>query len=119
MNNEGIMVPLIFFSALVLLVMLLLAYQLIKKRTFIRLLEKNSDMSPASIEAVGRYLFAPKNDQRKGVFMLVVAFAIWGFSWTAEFRGGNLDLNDALNGIALFPFFAGVAYLILHYLDRD
>lgn len=120
MNNQEIAVPLIFFSAVVILVGLILAYQLLKKRWFIQLVDKHNDMQPESIRVLGRLFFSSKNDLRKGVFLLVVALAVWGFSLVVDFRsGGNLDLNTALNGIALFPFLAGIAYLILFYFERD
>lgn len=120
MSNQEIAVPLIFFSSVVILIGLILAYQLLKKRWFIKLIDKHNDMQPESIRAVGRLFFSSKNDLRKGVFLLVVALAIWGFSLVVDFRsGGNLDLNTALNGIALFPCLAGLAYLILFYFERD
>lgn len=119
MNNEEILVPLIVFTSIVVLIAVMLAYQLLKKRQFIKLLEQHGDMQPDAIAAVGRFFFASQNDLRKGVFLLIIALAIWGFSFLVDFRsGGNLDLNQALNGIALFPCFSGFAYLLLFYASR-
>jgi hypothetical protein len=53
------------------------------------------------------------------VFSLLLAFAIWGFSFMADFpQNGNLDLNDAIFGLGLFPFCGGIAYLILTFVER-
>ncbi|MDN7123451.1 hypothetical protein J6I90_00980 [Pseudidiomarina sp. 1APP75-32.1] len=119
MSNEEVLVPLIVFASIVTLVGLILTYQLIKKRTFLKFLERHAEMTPESIHAIGRLFFTSHNDLRKGVFLLVTALAIWGFSLMVDFAGGNIDLNAAINGIALFPCFAGIAYLVLAYLSRE
>lgn len=119
-NSAEVLVPLIVFTSLILVLGLVLLYQFSKKRAFLRLLEKQGDIKPESIKATGSVLFSSNNDRRKGVFCVLIAFAIWGFSLLVDFHGnGNLDLNHALYGIGLFPFFGGIGYLILFLLERN
>jgi hypothetical protein len=118
-----ILVPLIVFSALVALMALFLLYKYKKKKLFLQMVERSlqqqAPLTPETIREVAQHFFAANRDVRKGVFLLVTAFSILAFSQLADFRkNGNLDLNDALNGIAILPGLLGLAFLLLALLDR-
>lgn len=119
-----ILVPLIVFSALVALIGLLLLYKYKKKKLFLQMLERtlqqNASLSPELIREVAWHIFAANRDLRKGIFLLVLSAGILAFSYFADFRqNGNLDLNDALNGIAILPGLLGLAFLLLARLNRQ
>lgn len=119
-----ILVPLIVFSALVALIGLLLLYKYKKKKLFLQMVERtlqqNASLSPELIREVARHIFAANRDLRKGIFLLVLSAGILAFSYFADFRqNGNLDLNDALNGIAILPGLLGLAFLLLARLNRQ
>lgn len=118
-SPEEVLVPLIVFSTVVLLVALILWYQLSKKKAFLRFVSEHDGISVDAIRALGQQFFSPSNDLRRGVFLLGIALAVWGFSLAVDFpQRGNLDLNHALFGIGLFPLFAGLAHLLLYRLER-
>lgn len=118
-----ILVPFISFSALIALLGLLLLYKYKKKQLFLQMVERSlhqqAPLSPQTIREVASQFFSANRDLRKGIFLLVLALAILAFSYLADFpQRGNLDLNDALNGIAMLPGLLGLAFLLLAWLDR-
>ena len=118
-----ILVPFISFSALIALLGLLLLYKYKKKQLFLQMVERSltqqAPLSPETIREVASQFFSANRDLRKGIFLLVLALAILAFSYLADFpQRGNLDLNDALNGIAMLPGLLGLAFLLLAWLDR-
>lgn len=118
-----ILVPFISFSALIALLALLLLYKYKKKQLFLQMVERTlqqqAPLSPETIREVASQFFSANRDLRKGIFLLVLALAILAFSYLADFpQRGNLDLNDALNGIAMLPGLLGLAFLLLAWLDR-
>lgn len=132
MTNQGwdaqqwseILQPLITFSSLLILVAMLLWYKYKKKQLFLqtveRALQHDKALTPEAIDAMARQLFAQQADIRKGLFLLALAGGIRALSAGAQFRdNGGLNLNDALNGIAVFPLLLGLAYLLLGYLQRQ
>lgn len=119
-----ILVPLISFSALLALMGLVLLYKYKKKKLFLQMVERalaqQQPLTPDSIREVASHFFSANRDLRKGIFLLVVALSIIGFSAMADFRQqGNLDLNDALYGIAILPGTLGLAFLLLAWLNRQ
>lgn len=119
-----ILVPFIVFSALVALIALFLLYKYKKKKLFLQMVERaiqrQAPLTPEVIREVANHFFTANQDLRKGIFLLVTALSILAFSQLAEFRkNGNLDLNDALNGIAILPGLLGLAFLLLARLERD
>ncbi|GAB3020365.1 DUF6249 domain-containing protein [Bowmanella dokdonensis] len=122
--NEGILVPLIVFSSFVIALGMLLFYQYAKKRAFLGLIEKaiktREDLTPDVIKAIAGQLYASNRDLRRGLFALLLGLAICGFSVAVDFpHRGNIDLNDALYGIALFPLLSGIGYLLLHLFEKQ
>jgi len=118
-----ILVPFISFSALIALLGLLLLYKYKKKQLFLQMVERSltqqAPLSPETIREVASQFFSANRDLRKGIFLLVLALAILAFSYLADFpKRGNLDLNDALNGIAMLPGLLGLAFLLLAWLNR-
>ncbi len=119
-----ILVPLISFSALVALLGLILLYKYKKKQLFLQMVERmltqQTALPPATIREVATHFFSANRDMRKGIFLLVLALSIVLFSYLADFRQrGQLDLNDALYGIATLPGLLGLAFLLLALLDRQ
>jgi hypothetical protein len=119
-----ILVPLIVFSVIVALMALLLLYKYKKKQLFLQMVERTLQqqavLPPETIREVARHVFAANRDVRKGIFLLVLSASILAFSYFADFRqNGNLDLNDALNGIAILPGLLGLAFILLARLDRN
>ncbi len=123
MNESAeVLVPLIVFSSFLGFIWLLLFYTHKKKVLFLKMVEdalkSHEQMTPEIIREMSIHLFSRYRDLRKGLILIAVALAIVGFSLLAEFRSnGNLDLNKALMGIALFPGLTGLAYLLLHKFD--
>ena len=118
-----ILVPLISLSTLVAVLAVLLLYKYKKKKLFLEMIERTltqqAPLSPEAIREVAAHFFSANRDVRKGIFLLVVAVSILAFSYVADFRqNGNLDLNDALYGIAVLPGLLGLAFLLLARLDR-
>ncbi|MDP5189890.1 DUF6249 domain-containing protein [Rheinheimera baltica] len=119
-----ILVPLIVFSAFVALMGLILLYKYKKKRLFLQMVERTLQqqalLPPETIREVALHFFSANRDIRKGIFLLVLSASILAFSYFADFRqNGNLDLNDALNGIAILPGLLGLAFFLLARLDRQ
>ncbi|MDP5136581.1 DUF6249 domain-containing protein [Rheinheimera baltica] len=119
-----ILVPLIVFSAFVALMGLILLYKYKKKRLFLQMVERTlqqqAPLPPETIREVALHFFSANRDIRKGIFLLVLSASILAFSSFADFRqNGNLDLNDALNGIAILPGLLGLAFFLLARLDRQ
>mgnify|MGYP000996637953 FL=1 len=118
-----ILVPLISLSTLVAVLAVLLLYKYKKKKLVLEIIERTltqqAPLSPGAIREVAAHFFSANRDVRKGIFLLVVALSILAFSYVADFRqNGNLDLNDALYGIAVLPGLLGLAFLLLARLDR-
>ena len=119
-----ILIPLIVFSALVALMGLILLYKYKKKQLFLQMVERTlsqqTPLPPETIREVALHFFSANRDRRKGIYLLVVSASILAFSYVADFKQqGNLDLNDALNGIAILPGLLGLAFFLLARLDRQ
>ncbi|WP_397470837.1 DUF6249 domain-containing protein [Rheinheimera sp.] len=119
-----ILVPLIVFSALVALMGLILLYKYKKKRLFLQMIERSLQrqavLPPETIREIALHFFSANRDLRKGIFLLVLSASVLAFSYFADFkRSGNLDLNDALTGIAFLPGLLGLAFILLARLDRQ
>ena len=118
-----ILVPLIVFSAVVALLGLILLYKYKKKRLFLQMVERSlsqhAALPPETIREVAVHFFSANRDTRKGLFLLVLSASILAFSYLADFKqNGNLDLNDAINGIAILPGLLGLAFLLLAWIER-
>jgi hypothetical protein len=103
---------------------LILLYNYKKKRLFLqtmeRVMQQQLTIPPETIREVALHFFSANRDTRKGIFLLVLSGSILAFSYFADFRqNGNLDLNDALNGLAILPALLGLAFLLLAWLDRQ
>lgn len=119
-----ILVPLIVFSALVALMGLILLYKYKKKRLFLQMIERSLQrqavLPPETIREIALHFFSANRDLRKGIFLLVLSASVLAFSYFADFKkNGNLDLNDALTGIAFLPGLLGLAFILLARLDRQ
>lgn len=119
-----ILIPLIVFSSIVFLVVLLLAYKYRVKQLFLNATQEsikyNSSISPEVIREIANQLLRPSSDIKKGLILLGVSIAILIGSFIADFpQNGNLDLNDLINGVAMFPGVIGVVYLFLAKFDKD
>ena len=118
-TNEEVLVPLIVFASFTVVIGMVLWYRIKRGQSFLRFLGDRQDVSAEAITALGDQFFSQRNDLRRGIFSLGLAFAFWGFSYAVDFpQNGNLDLNHAIVGLGLFPFFTGIAYLLLFKLDN-
>jgi Domain of unknown function (DUF6249) len=72
-------------------------------------IDKGQELSPELIDRLGHPKPAKNRDMRLGIIWLAVAgaLAIFGFTIPDE------DANTVFWGIAAFPFFIGLAYLII------
>ncbi|WP_196140696.1 DUF6249 domain-containing protein [Aliikangiella sp. G2MR2-5] len=124
MNNlEEILIPISVFISITLLFVALLIYQYKTKRMFLKTVEnaisQEQPITPEVIKEVARHFYSSSKDLRKGIMLIVVTLAILIFSWLVDFpQNGAVDLNDMINGIAAFPGLFGLAYLLLHQLDK-
>ena len=84
------------------------------QQTFRMALDKGQDLTPEIIDRLG----APKpgkfKDLRLGVIWLASAIAFVIFGQTIP----DDEANQILAGIAAFPFFIGVGYLVLHFFTK-
>ena len=118
-----IAVPMIVFGCITIILALLIRANLKSKKYFINSIEKQiangTDISPEVIHALGKHLNASAKDLRRGTLLIAFALGIVAFSFWVDFPvRGNLDLNDALIGIAQIPGLLGVAFLIIHFLNK-
>ena len=121
-ESADVLVPLIVFGSFLVLIWLLLLYTHKKKVLFLKMVDdafkSNYQLTPETIREISIYFFSKYRDLRKGLILIAISLSIVGFSLLAEFRSnGNLDLNKALMGIALFPGLVGTAYLLLYKFD--
>ena len=87
------------------------------QQTFRAALDKGQELTPEIIDRLGHPKSAKDKDLRLGIIWIAVAIGLVAFGF------GIPDEDDVARifaGIAAFPMFLGVAYLILHkFTDRD
>ena len=80
-------------------------------------LDKGQDLSPELIDRLGHPRPSKDKDLRLGVIWLAISIGLVAFGF------GIPDEDDVARifmGIASFPFFLGVGYMILHkFTDRE
>lgn len=116
-------VPFIVFTSLVVSLALVLRYKHQNKSELLRSIETiakdTQALTPEVIKELARQHLSSGSDLKKGVILIAVALAIWGFSFCVDFpQRGNIDLNDGLYGLGCFPFLVGLGFLLLHRLEK-
>jgi hypothetical protein len=86
------------------------------QQTFRAALDKGQELTPEIIDSLGHPKASKDKDLRLGILWIAVAIGL------AAFGFGIPDEDDVARifmGIAAFPLFLGLAYLILHrFSDR-
>lgn len=79
-------------------------------------LEKGHELSPEVIDRLGHPRPTKNKDLRLGVIWMAIAAAVALFGQTVP----DDEANTVLLGIASFPFFIGLAYMIIYrFGERD
>ena len=81
-------------------------------------LDKGQDLSPEMIDRLGHPRPSKDKDLRLGVIWLALSVALVAFGFGIP--DDEEDVTRIFMGIASFPFFLGVGYMILHkFTDRS
>lgn len=74
-------------------------------------IEKTGSVDPALVESIMQENIGPNADLRKGIILIAVAvaFATLGYLIPEE------DVIGPMLGVAAFPGFVGVAYVMFHF----
>ena len=87
-------------------------------KTIEQQLSSGTQITPEVIKELGNQIHSKTKDLRRGILLISFALAIFAFAQIVEFpTRGNLNLSDAIVGIAQIPGFLGLAFLILHFLE--
>lgn len=132
--NEEILIPISLFAMIAAIVVVPRYYKRREREKLYETLrvayEKGQAVDPALVEMLHRgekgTVPAPVRDLRVGVILLMVALAIALFGWvTGEFVQdvGGSDVHDVvvagpMLGIAAFPGFIGLAYIVFWLVGR-
>ena len=116
------LIPFGFFTCLVCLVWLLLAYRLKQRKALLNTIEialkADKNLQPEIIKAISSDMHNDNIDLRKGSMFLAVALSICLFSWILDMpSNGNFNLTRVMLGLAIFPGLVGFTYLLLHFFQ--
>lgn len=120
--SEDIIVPLGFFSVVVLIVWFVSYFNFHKRRTIhetIRAaIDKGQEVSPETIQNMSMTTDPRRGDLRKGVVLVAIALAI---CLMGLINMGNHGLENAeiFLSIAVFPGIIGIAFLALWRFGYD
>ena len=85
------------------------------QQTFRMALDKGQELTPEIIDRLGGPKPGKYKDLRLGVIWLASAIALVIFGQTIP----EDEANRILAGIAAFPFFIGVGYLVLYFFTKQ
>ena len=80
-------------------------------------IEKGSDLTPELIEHIAEPKPGPQRDLRRGIIGLAIGLAFIAFGLAVGYH--DEEAFYAFLGIASFPIFVGIGYLIMHRLSGD
>jgi hypothetical protein len=78
-------------------------------------IEKGQGLSPELIEHLVNPPVSPQRDLRRGVISVGVALAVALFAVFVD----EADAIGPLMGVAMFPLFIGLAYLLMHRFGKS
>ena len=78
-------------------------------------IDSGQALSAEVLEELTAALHPKKNDLRKGMVLVAIGLAFVAFA----FAVGEDEAVGPLMGISAFPFFTGIAYLVLCFLNRN
>lgn len=115
-DAEAILVPAIVFGSLVLIIWTVQFFAA-KKRAEAMLtlrlaIEKGQEISPEAMHAMTSMGRHPKADLRQGIVWLAVAGAFGALAGIVATE--HVEAVRPLLGVAVFPLFLGIAFLLLH-----
>ena len=112
--DEGVLVPMIVFGSMT---VIFIAWQYFRfksrietQHTFRLALEKGSELSPEFIKQLGEPAPNKNRDLRRGLVALALAL---GFA-TLGAAVPDDEATKVMLGVAAFPFFIGIAFIIMH-----
>lgn len=112
--NEDVLIPLIVFSSMVIGFVTFLYFKhrnrMETQHTFRLALEKGSELSPEFMKQLGAPEPDKDRDLRRGLIWLALAlgFSALGLSIPDD------EANVIMLGVAAFPFFIGLAFVIMY-----
>lgn len=78
-------------------------------------IDSGQALSAEVLEELTAALHPKKNDLRRGMVLVAIGLAFVAFAYAV----GRDQAVGPLLGISAFPFFTGIAYLVLWFLNRD
>lgn len=79
--------------------------------------DSGQPLSAEALESLTAALQPKRNDLRRGVILLAIGLAVVCFAYAVGAQEG--DVVGPLLGISAFPFFTGLASILLWFLSRD
>jgi hypothetical protein len=112
--NEDVYIPMVLFGSMTVIFVARQYYRfrsrLETQHTFRLALEKGSELSPEFIKQLGEPARNKDHDLRRG--LVALAFAL-GFA-TLGAAIPDPEATPVMLGVAAFPFFMGIAFIIMH-----
>ncbi|MEO0574420.1 MAG: DUF6249 domain-containing protein [Pseudomonadota bacterium] len=85
-----------------------------QQTTLRQAIDKDQALTEELVQALtGQGKPAPFRDLRRGLVLLAIAIAMFGFSLFAP----DDEANSVFRGLALFPLLVGFAYIVMHKLS--
>ena len=78
-------------------------------------IDSGQTLSAEVLEEITAALHPKKNDLRRGMVYVAVALAFFVFGLVVD----DKEATTVLSGLAAFPLFVGMAYLVLWRINRD
>ena len=115
---EEVLVPLAFFLSLFAIVAIVSYYRFRTRQeamiTVRSALDSGQPLSSEVINELSTMLHDKRNDLRRGMVFVAIGLAIVTLALSAD----ELPVGEVL-GVSAFPFFVGIAYLLLWYLAQN
>ena len=113
----GHLVPIVLFVSFAATMIGLLYYRhKIKgkqQQTIQKLIEKDQQLTPELIAAIGKKSESEHSDLTRGVVLISFSIAIVLYGWIA------LESEPKFSGLGLFPLALGIAYLVINKMKKQ
>ena len=117
--DESILVPLSLFLMIAVIVWLVTHFRFRAKQelmtTMRTAIEAGQPVSAQTLAELSTTLFNKRNDLRRGLVFIAVGLGFLVFGFSVD----DSEANDVLMGLSAFPFFIGIAYLIVWFMHRN